>query len=149
MATVNMIKGDLFKLAPQGSVLLHACNTKGVWGAGIALEMAKKFPHALKRYREDCQTKGASLFGTGYIYESWPYSVGNLYTSKNYGSQKSRPSQILKATDTAIDDILNTYPYRTFWLPKINAGLFAVDWRLTKKVLESKPYDVTFNVCYL
>lgn len=149
MATVNTIKGDLFKLAPQGSILLHACNTKGVWGAGIALEMAKRFPHALKQYREDCQNNGAMLLGKSYVYVSWPYAVGNLYTSKDYGSRKSRPSQILKATDTAIDDLLARYHYREFWLPKINSGLFDVDWRLTKKVLQSKPEDVIFNVCYL
>jgi len=38
----------------QTTIIIHACNTQGVWGAGVALEMKKRFPDAFEAYRAYC-----------------------------------------------------------------------------------------------
>jgi len=36
------------------TIIIHACNTQGVWGAGVALEMKRRFPQAYGAYRAFC-----------------------------------------------------------------------------------------------
>ncbi|KAJ5226451.1 ADP-ribose 1''-phosphate phosphatase [Penicillium chermesinum] len=45
--------GSLFD-APAGSGLIHACNSEGSWGAGIARAFKLKYPAAYKAYRNHC-----------------------------------------------------------------------------------------------
>ncbi|KAI9721819.1 MAG: hypothetical protein M1812_002155 [Candelaria pacifica] len=52
-AQITEVKGDLFEM-PEDSVLIHSCNCRGVWGAGIALEFKKRYPKALSVYRVQC-----------------------------------------------------------------------------------------------
>ncbi|KAK4173496.1 hypothetical protein QBC36DRAFT_359834 [Triangularia setosa] len=47
-------KGDLFD-APPNSVLIHACNTIGRWGGGIAATFKKHYPAAFEVYRDHCK----------------------------------------------------------------------------------------------
>jgi len=53
MSKVVTIKASLFT-APEGSIIIHACNTKGVWGSGIAAAFAKIFPDARNVYAKAC-----------------------------------------------------------------------------------------------
>ncbi|KAJ5312003.1 hypothetical protein PENANT_c022G06098 [Penicillium antarcticum] len=53
-SVVTEISRDIFT-APDGSALIHACNCKGVWGAGIASEFRDQYPAAYEIYRSHCQ----------------------------------------------------------------------------------------------
>ncbi|KAK4205807.1 hypothetical protein QBC40DRAFT_214856 [Triangularia verruculosa] len=60
-------KGDLFD-APPNSVLIHACNTIGKWGGGIAATFKKYYPAAFEIYREHCQNHTPDeLIGTALL----------------------------------------------------------------------------------
>ncbi|KAJ5490785.1 ADP-ribose 1''-phosphate phosphatase [Penicillium diatomitis] len=50
---INEVSGDLFN-APEGSALIHACNTLGVWGGGVAQSFKILYPAAFRVYREHC-----------------------------------------------------------------------------------------------
>jgi len=120
-------KGSLFD-APEDFVLAHACNCRGVWGSGVAVEFKKRFPLAYQDYREEC-AKGmgpgwASLFGR----------VACLYTSYDYGSRVSTPYLILHDTGSAVADLLRQTD-APIAMPKINSGKFGVPWEDTEKVL--------------
>lgn len=144
MSKITTIKGDLFD-APKGSIIIHACNTKGVWGSGIAKEFAKRFPKARDIYAQACQEKGASLIGTCLLIPAGDFVIGCLFTSKGFGNYVDSPTKILAQTETAVADLLaqNT-DNREMHMCKINSGLFRVDWNDTKKVLKS--FDVPFTV---
>ncbi|KAI0409733.1 hypothetical protein F4802DRAFT_545290 [Xylaria palmicola] len=45
--------GDIFA-APDHTVLTHACNTQGKWGAGIAVAFKNAYPNAFETYRKHC-----------------------------------------------------------------------------------------------
>jgi ADP-ribose 1''-phosphate phosphatase len=146
MGKVTTIKGSLFD-APKGSIIIHACNTKGVWGSGIAAAFAKMFPYARSEYATICRERGASLIGTCLLIptmERGGYIVGCLFTSKNYGRHVDTPDKILKATKTAIDDLIKqNIEKRPMHMCKINSGLFRVPWGDTKKILKDSGVEFT------
>lgn len=136
MSNVTTIKGDLFT-APEGSILLHACNCKGVWGSGIAAAFAKRFPKAREQYTELCQKNGHILLGTAHLIPTTRFTIGCVFTSKSYGGNVDAPDKILEATRTAIADLIaKNVENKPIHMCKINSGLFRVDWNDTKKILK-------------
>lgn len=133
---VRTVKGNLFD-APYGSILAHACNCKGTWGAGVAAEFAKRFPRSRAMYQKICENEGSSLLGTCLLLEENGYYIACLFTSRGYGAHVDSPEQILEATESAVDDLLLQVGFEEeIHMPKINSGLFRVPWKHTKKVLK-------------
>lgn len=144
MGNVTTIKGNLFD-APKGAILIHACNTKGIWGAGIAREFAKRFPNAWRVCKAKCVTEGSTLRGQCLLVKSGTYTVGCLFTSRGIGWNKDPNHLILDATRLAIADlVLQNVDKKPMHMCKINAGLFGVPWSDTKKIL--KEFDAEFVV---
>lgn len=144
MSKVTTIKGNLFN-APKGSIIIHACNTKGVWGSGIAKEFAKRFPKARDIYHQACMEKGSSLIGTCLLIPAGDYTIGCLFTSKNYGTYVDSPDKILENTLNAVAHMIALNEEdKPMHMCKINAGLFKVPWQDTKKIL--KGFDIPFTV---
>lgn len=130
------VKGNLFD-APKGSILIHACNTQGVWGGGIARQFAALFPNSYKAYQALCHERGNDLLGTCLIIRNDnEYDIACLFTSKGYGKNTDYSSQIIMATKSAIDDLINhNKDNKEFHACKINSGLFRVPWELTEEIL--------------
>jgi ADP-ribose 1''-phosphate phosphatase len=124
-------KGDLFQGAPDTALLVHACNSRGIWGRGVATEFKKRFPKAYKDYANWCSEEnrlGKSLI-TG--------RVGCLVTSRNYGCYCDPPHLITQNTQKAINDLLSKNDHFTeIHSPMINAGLFRVPWTITEKIIK-------------
>ncbi len=138
MSNVTTIKGSLFD-APKGSIIVHACNTKGVWGSGIAAVFAKRFPVARNIYATHCQRYGSKLIGTCFLIDAGDYTIGCLFTSKNFGGRVDTPEKILKATRLAIADLIyqnGNGLNKPIHMCKINSGLFRVPWKDTKAILK-------------
>jgi ADP-ribose 1''-phosphate phosphatase len=143
MGKVTTIKGDLFD-APKGSIIIHACNTKGVWGSGIAKAFAQRFPKARDIYAQACQEKGASLLGTCLLIPAGDYTIACLFTSKNYGQFVDKPAKILESTESAIADLIKQNVERkSLHTCKINSGLFRVPWNDTKAILKATDSEFT------
>lgn len=141
--SIVTIKGSLFD-APKGSIIIHACNTKGVWGSGIAKAFAKLFPRARDVYSAVCQAEGSKRLGTCLLIPAGSHTIGCLFTSKSFGQHVDSPQNILKATKTAIDDLIaqNT-DNKPMYMCKINSGLFRVPWKDTKAILKESGASFT------
>lgn len=133
---ISYNKGDLFS-APTGTILAHACNCKGVWGSGIAVEFKKRFPEAFRQYADDCGRYGDSLAGKTRVYREKSYDIACLFTSRGYGEHRDDPFKILEFTKTAMDELIvyARVAGREIDMPKINSGRFAVPWEQTEKLL--------------
>ncbi|KAK3944534.1 hypothetical protein QBC46DRAFT_279844 [Diplogelasinospora grovesii] len=153
--------GDLFD-APPNTVLIHACNTQGSWGGGIALAFKQRYREAYKMYRMYCQASGtfasrdgdlvgkARLIAADNGTQHW---IGCLFTSKRHGRARDSPGAILAATGPAMQDLLKQiarYNKRTtrpenrigeLRMCRINSGLFGVPWERSKAVLEGIEVD--------
>ena len=105
MSKLTYITGDIFT-APPNTILIHACNTKGSWGAGIALSFKEKYPAQFHVYEAHCKKYGDALVGTCLIIPGETHDVGCLFTSKGYGRNRDRPDMILSATRAALVDLM-------------------------------------------
>lgn len=130
--------GDLFT-APQNSILVHACNAKGVWGSGIAKEFKKRFPIAFEQYKQYCKTTEIKIVvgSCKLIFDESNY-IGCLITSNGYGKFVDTPEQILKSTAKAFEHLLSQIDESIeIHMPLINSGLFAVPWKSTEEILNT------------
>lgn len=143
MSQLNWIKGDLFN-ASRGQILVHACNSEGVWGSGIAKNFKEKYPDAFNLYSLHCEkedTVGQS--GLSPFYYKQGHYIGWLITSKSYGKNKDTIDIILINSTLAIDDfckkLLVNFPLHDKIIVnsnKFNSGLFGVQWEKTKLILQ-------------
>ncbi|KAK3073581.1 ADP-ribose 1''-phosphate phosphatase, partial [Teratosphaeriaceae sp. CCFEE 6253] len=101
--------GDIFA-APPNTLLIHACNAAGSWGAGIALAFKSHYPAAFAAYSQHCQlTNVDTLLGTALLIppsKGERHFVGCLFTSRHFGRRKDAPAKILAATGPAMEDLL-------------------------------------------
>jgi ADP-ribose 1''-phosphate phosphatase len=153
--TVSIIEetGDLFS-EPSHSVLIHACNSVGSWGGGIALAFKKKYPNAFKVYHEHCTASSPdALIGTALLIppceSSGPrHYVGCLFTSRAFGRRKDSASRILQATKPAMEQLLEDISNQgrdnidNVVMCKINSGLFGVPWDQTRAIIECLDVDM-------
>jgi ADP-ribose 1''-phosphate phosphatase len=127
-------RGNLFD-APPDVILAHACNTRGAWGAGIALQFRDAYPRTFESYARACRLNGDDLLGRGYIiHESGERPVGVLFTSLGFGRGLSNKNLILTSTRTAVRELIS-HAKRTgleIHSPKFNSGLFKVSWPETE-----------------
>jgi len=115
--TLTYEKASLFD-SPASTVLCHACNAQGSWGAGIAAAFKKNYPAAFKVYAAHCSKwNGTSLLGTTLLIppqkkspfkaereaEHW---IACLFTSEKKGKGKGSKASILAATGEAIEDLV-------------------------------------------
>ncbi|KAL8860847.1 MAG: hypothetical protein Q9178_002877 [Gyalolechia marmorata] len=98
MATFSERVGDIFD-SPPNSILIHACNTKGSWGAGVAAAFKKYSPSAFHLQKAHCNnpsppstslaTHQKSLVGTCLLIP--PFPTIRTYTGK-ISSTLSKPT---------------------------------------------------------
>ncbi|KAJ6521934.1 hypothetical protein DFH09DRAFT_1286991 [Mycena vulgaris] len=141
---ITHVKADLFA-APSGSILVHACNTKGSWGAGIAAAFQQKYPGAFAKYKNTCKKHGAALLGTCLLIRGEHHDVACLFTSADYGRRVDGPAEILAATRKAVADLLaqNVDPVKPVHACRFNSEKFGVEWEETEKVLVELGAEMT------
>jgi ADP-ribose 1''-phosphate phosphatase len=146
--------GDLFAAPPQ-TLLIHACNTIGSWGGGIALAFRNLYPAEFQIYRAHCARSSPNqLLGTALLIPPQKkggagrggHWIGCLFTSRRYGRAKDAPGVILRATGPAMRDLMRLVVEEEVRrgvgvvgevrMCRINAGLFAVPWERSKRAIE-------------
>ncbi|KAK2813822.1 hypothetical protein FQN50_000223 [Emmonsiellopsis sp. PD_5] len=212
---ITELEGDLFSDAPEGAVLIHACNCQGSWGSGIAEVFKRRYPAAYLIYHAHCnshlstpQTRTITTSststptqqprtlklpeGTALLIPPQPadylrhpvtvpaqqprgrgqgrggatiststtttvlrgagkkHWIVCLFTSFNYGRQRSGAGVILENTRLAVGDLKGQIEgmkmekgeegegigMGELWGCRFNAGLFGVPWEETRGVLE-------------
>ncbi|EME78238.1 uncharacterized protein MYCFIDRAFT_212330, partial [Pseudocercospora fijiensis CIRAD86] len=142
--TLTESTGDIFS-APPNTLLIHACNTEGSWGAGIAAAFKSHYPSAYTIYHDHCHMHGGELWQKALLIPPQPddeneHFIGCLFTSRSKGRRKDSPSRILGATEPAMRDLLRLVRENgevgEVRMCRVNSGLFGVKWEKTKGVLE-------------
>lgn len=142
-------KKSLFDV-PKGSYLVHAANTEGYWGKGIAAEFKKRFPESFQEYTVHCKVNEniiGSYFGCS---KEKDYKIVNLFTSSIDSRKPNDKEEILVNTTLALDAFLfdNKDKNLNIYSNKFNSGLFNVPWHKTEEILKvlSNRYNVIWNV---
>ena len=144
--TMKTIKGDLVKLAAEGhfNVVIHGCNCWNSMGAGIALQLAKRFPQVrtvdeLTNPGDPKKLGNASIAAVRGDYDD-AILVVNAYTQFNTAT---KPGECVVDYD-AIYKVFNTVVYNIacmskdirIGIPMIGAGLAGGNWSLIKLIIE-------------
>lgn len=144
---MRVIKGDLVKLAAAGrfNVIVHGCNCFNTMGAGVALQIANRFPEA--RYVDsitnygDRRKLGTASIATvrGDVEDA--LIIVNGYTQ--YGTASASGERVVD-----YQAVYNVFAYTVYNLaciapkmrigiPMIGAGLAGGDWSVLKYEIES------------
>ncbi|KAK3902741.1 hypothetical protein C8A05DRAFT_33551 [Staphylotrichum tortipilum] len=149
--------GDIFS-APPATLLIHACNTVGSWGGGIALAFRARYPSAYGIYRAHClRSTPNQLIGTALLIpppvsaqgkeKALGHYIGCLFTSRRYGKTRDSVEEILAATGPAVRELMGMVArleregkgrVGAVRMCKINSGLFAVPWEESQRVVEEE-----------
>lgn len=142
-------KGDMFAQAPRGCVLVHACNTQGHWGAGIAKAFKQRFPKAYADHHDFCakdhdksqpvSTGTAQLIAPRDGHEQ--HWIGCVFTSAKYGKGKDKPDVVVRNTGKSLQMLLELISHvddeiSAIRMCKINSGKFGVPWEKTEEVIK-------------
>jgi ADP-ribose 1''-phosphate phosphatase len=144
-------KMNLFD-APELSILAHACNCRGSWGAGIALEFQKRFPKAHKTYQSACKEVNGQMAGGAILTDlENDHFVACLFTSNGYGKSVDPKDKILENTGHSVRLLLELSLNKGFpiYSNKFNSGLFRVPWEETEAIIKPliDQYGVEWVVC--
>lgn len=147
--------GDIFD-APNDTLIIHACNCIGSWGAGIAAAFRQRYPNAFETYKQHCKTstpdqlirKALLISPADGDPKHW---VGCLFTSKRFGRGRDSAQDILDATAPSMEDLIAQVgdeggKIKELRICQINSGLFNVPWEHSKAVIESLELDEKLGV---
>jgi O-acetyl-ADP-ribose deacetylase (regulator of RNase III) len=74
------------------TILVHCANTLGVFGAGIARSIAKKWPDVERKYKEFCQNKEPQQGQIQLVRAEHNLVVCNLFGQSGIGDYKGLPA---------------------------------------------------------
>lgn len=138
--------------APKESIIVHACNSQGVWGSGIAKPFKQNYPVSFEFYKDFCkiwnERRGTAcgLADLGPFANSEDHWVGWIVTSHNYGPLKDSPELIKIHTTLALKELCKKIytahpaednPTIEVYSNKFNSGLFAVPWQDSELILNT------------
>ena len=138
---IRFVEGDIF--ASGCVALVNPVNCVGVMGAGLALEVRRRFPEACREYAEWC-SKGALAPGGVVVghrgEEAVPRWVLHAAT-KLHWRNPSRLSYTGQCLDT-IASVARVMRLRSVAVPMLGCGHGGLEWRRVQQQVEAFLSDV-------
>jgi O-acetyl-ADP-ribose deacetylase (regulator of RNase III) len=141
---IRYVEGDIF--AGPEPVLVHGCNAFGKMGAGIALQVKRRYPEAFRAYRAafeslDDPAAGLPLGSTTWIRAADGRLIVNAVTQRDYGRAKGRVYVDYEAVRTVlrvIDSRARSDGFEAVAFPLIGAGLAGGSWTIISQMIEAE-----------
>ena len=130
---VTFVKGDL--LSADVDIICHQVNLQGVMGGGLALQIAKKYPHTEKSYKKYCMKKTPDL-GDCLITLEDSFFIANCFSQEeNFDTNYEAVYYCFIKVHSFVDEIRRKYGdnYKIGIPFKYGCGIANGDW---DKVLE-------------
>ncbi len=141
---VNYIKGDLFNA--EADIIAHGCNCRGGFGAGVAGQIATKYPKAKHYYLDKFEEDGWYLGDIQFV-RVWGKQeyIANCATQFNYLPRgiKHADYDAIRISMERLKEFAQS-KCLSVAIPMIGAGLAGGDWNVIKKILEETfdNYDI-------
>lgn len=131
-------KGSLFD-ADDLDALAHGVNCKGVMGAGIAKEFARRWPDMLVCYRKACTLNGLAVgdvlkLGGFLAFQTEDRLIYNLATQDRPG-----PDAKLRYVAQGVAGMLNDAEdngIKRIGMPRIGCGIGGLEWVEVRMIVE-------------
>lgn len=144
MGNYKEITGDLLELAKEGhfDIIAHGCNCHKMMGAGIAYQIAKKFPVAYQIDKVDKRTPLQRLGDLTYSHNH----LGRFIIANLYSQYAGGPNLDYSALELSLRKLTMMFDKsKTIGLPQIGCGIAGGDWEKVKEIIQRvlSDYDVT------
>ena len=130
-------KGNVFESGDGLTVVAHQCNCRGSFGAGIAREIARRFPEVDHAQRLWYQVGRQQLGAVQMVRTHTGLLIANLYAQEDWRRQPGRINTDYEALTrclTTMHEVLS--PDDVLGMPKIGAGLGGGDWNVIETIME-------------
>lgn len=143
---IQTVHGNIFDFVGRNDAIIHGCNTHGVMGSGIALEVKTRYPGAFNAYLRKHHEHGLSL-GTviPYFDPNDKFWIINAITQNNFGRDDKRYVSYDKryVSYDAVSDAFKRIraaedKFDRLFFPLIGAGLGGGDWNVIQAIIESE-----------
>jgi hypothetical protein len=144
------LRGDAVLALKNNEIdfLMHCCNTKGVMGSGIALQIKNSVPDTYERYNAYCRgigpvnSLGSAIIDSGVINLIAQLDIGRDKRQCHYGA-------LAKGIRSVIQLLIPNYekPLRIGVPYKMACDRAGGDWAVVEELLESFPSGYQI-VCY-
>lgn len=120
-------------------IICHQVNCQGVMGAGIALQIKKRFPEVFKQYRKNYNNGNLTLGTNLYVFIDNALVVANLAGQNRYGSNNMHTDYT--SLQQCLDDLKlfrNMYMAgQPIYFPyKMSCGMGGGDWNIVSNMIE-------------
>ena len=154
---MRTIKGDLVKLAAIGEfdVIIHGCNCFNTMGAGIAAQIAKKFPAAatVDRFTTIGDRNKLGNYTIASVLTDYgdPLLIVNAYTQYGYGrlSPAVDYDAVQKIFAGVVWNLARIRHDIRIGIPMIGAGLAGGDWKRINSIIEYEMYGIRSDILTL
>lgn len=138
----NIKFGDI--LSVEEGIIVHGCNSLGIMGSGIALQIKQKYPMCFLAYQKHIQE--SSRTNTNVMGTVVPYKVPeknliimNAITQKNFGKDGRKYvsyESVFEAFKTIVTLANGPIQRMEVHYPLIGAGLGGGDWSLISELID-------------
>ena len=126
---IQFLTGDIFYSKAQ--TIAHGCNCRGRMGAGIALEIKRRYPRMFKEYRRRCH-KGLFAPGGYFLHkESTPWIL-NLATQ---GTIDGAEAGHVERCFRELPQYYGQEGITSLAVPRIAAGLGGLEWQDVRRLI--------------
>lgn len=128
--------GDI--LEAEEKIICHQTNCLGIMGAGLALQIARKYPEVDKKYRNFCIEYGEwNFLGQTQLVNTYDDKIiANCFGQKRPGFGKQTDYKALKTCLKAVEEFANQNNFSVAIPYKIGCGLAGGDWNIVEKIIK-------------
>lgn len=133
---IKYIRGDL--ITTDCEIIAHGCNSRGVMGSGIALQIKNHFPKAYFKYKEAFNVDGLTV-GTIIWGKDNDKLIANCITQITYGRDKNTRYVSYKGIRSCMKEL--NKQGKSVAMPMIGAGLGGGNWNTIAEIIEQEFID--------
>jgi len=135
----------------EEGIIVHQVNFAGVMGAGLALQVKRKYPIVFSRYIESCNSlTWESVLSGGavdFVKVNPKLYVANLFAQRHYGTDRThtnyeyfRTGMKTLARFSIREKLPVAIPY------KIGCGLAGGDWQLVSDIIQNELENIDYTI---
>lgn len=129
--------GNIFDSTAQ--VIGHGVNIRGVMGAGIAREVADRFPRVKSSYQQACRIGWFQKHGVQFVRASSRLIIANIFTQVDPG--RNATYDLIERNVRETLKGVSALAYSSLALPRIGSGIGGLDQNRVEEILRQLSAD--------